>query len=297
MPIGWMKAATVQANKPKYSIISLLKKKFAVTIEGRDRSVVHASDITKPNFCPRQWAFLDMSKVKALPEHHSLAMGVTYTMGLVTERVFIEDWLGSSAIGNWQCRRCGNQKTMCGKPLNGCGLSTDCLWMYNQMVVVDPAYNTSGAIDCIIDLGAPLWVVTEIKTLNPDDFEKMVVPQPEHRLRTALYLKILSTSVYKDKINLLEARVIYISRGYGKKNLQWDEIMPFKEFVVERDDASIKDSLQKAKALKMFREEGVMPSGICATAIDKYAKNCTMCSACFSGQYPAQFKWEVLVVE
>jgi hypothetical protein len=77
-------------------------------------------------------------------------------------------------------------------------------------------------------------------------------------------------------------------------NAEWGEILPFKEFVVERDDDGIKPYLQRAKGLRIFREEKKMPSGICATATDKYAKKCEHCKACFSGDHPAQVDIDTL---
>ena len=37
-------------------------------------------------------------------------------------------------------------------------------------------------------------MVTEVKTMNPTEFEPILVPFPEHRLRTNLYLWILEQS-------------------------------------------------------------------------------------------------------
>jgi hypothetical protein len=36
--------------------------------------------------------------------------------------------------------------------------------------------------------------------------------------------------------------VLYISRGYGKLNAEWNEILPFKEFVVKRNDLDRNDT-------------------------------------------------------
>ena len=82
----------------------------------------------------------------------------------------------------------------------------------------------------------------------------ILVPFPEHRLRTNLYLWILEQSKHphKEKICTSEARVLYMSRGYGKLNAEWNEILPFKEFVVKRNDADLAEFLKRAAALKLF---------------------------------------------
>ena len=64
---------------------------------------------------------------------------------------------------------------------------------------------------------------------------------------------------------------------------EWNEILPFREFIVKRNDADLAEFLKRAKALKTFREGAVMPLGICTTALDKIAKQCSVCQPCFSG--------------
>jgi hypothetical protein len=80
--------------------------------------------------------------------------------------------------------------------------------------------------------------------------------------------------------------VLYVSRGYGKKHATYGEILPFKEFVVTRDDEAVRPYLLKGKAIKIFKDTGQMPAGICKTMVDNPAKTCTTCTACFSGKYP-----------
>lgn len=294
--MSWLKVAMLQSNTPKESIIAVLKKNLGGYETGRSREQLHASDITSSEFCPRQWAFLDLKAVKAEEKWIPTALRVTFDMGLAAETLFVEEWAGSHAVGNWKCRKCGDQRTMVPKPIGFCKDGTKHWWEYVQIIVEAPEYGLTGSIDCLFDVDTPKLMVTEIKTMNPVEFEKIIVPLPEHRLRTNLYLKLIAESnhPYKDKFNLLEARVVYISRGYGKMNTTWDEILPFKEHIVMRDDAALVPFLQRAKALKMFRDEKGMPSGICSTALDKIAKKCNCCTYCFSGKFEPVVKWETL---
>lgn len=295
---GWLKNAIHQSNKPKESIIGLLRQVLGGTQKGRDRSVLHASDVTKTNFCARKWALDDLQGTKTGAEYVGVAQDVTYRMGTATEKLLVEEWLAEYVVGNWMCRRCSIQRSMCKWPGGFCKDGSRHWWEYLQFRMDAPEYGLTGGIDAIFDVGSPRWLVGEIKILNVEDFEKIVVPQPEHRLRTNLYLKLIaeSNSAYRDKFNLTEARVLYVSRGYGKMNAQWNEVLPFKEFVVQRDNSELQDMLQKAKALKIFRETAQMPSGICATALDPVAKKCKRCKECFSGAYPAELKVESLTV-
>jgi hypothetical protein len=289
---GWLKSAVIETNQPKESIITVLRKKLGGYEEGRKRDVVHASDITKADFCPRQWAFLDLDgKENGHGQYIPTALRVTFDMGRALEKTLIEDWAGDTVVGNWECRRCLALRSMCVKPKNGCGKSTDCIWEYRQVYVESPVTGVIGSLDALFDVGTSKLLLTELKTMNATEFDAIVAPLPEHRIRTNLYLKLVaeSNSAYKNLINLHEGRVFYVSRSYGKKHDGYNgEILPFKEFVVLRDDAALKPVLQKATQLKIFREQKLMPSGICATALDKAAKNCSSCKSCFSGSHPSQ---------
>jgi hypothetical protein len=284
-----------KVTKPKQSIISVLKQTLGGSQPGRSMKVLHASDVTQTDFCPRRWAFFDLFEKDPPMDTVSTAMDMTYRMGTVTERLLVEEWAGEAVVGNWRCRWCGDKRSMVPKPDGYCGGQAPWptprkhWWQYCQMVVEAPEYDIQGGLDALFNIGAPQLVVTELKTLNPVEFDSILTPFPEHRLRTNLYMWILdhSQNPYKDKINTTEARVLYISRGYGKMNAEWNEILPFKEFVVKRNDADLAEFLKRAAALRVFRKVGHMPHGICSTALDKIAKKCSVAQACFSGTYPA----------
>jgi hypothetical protein len=292
-----------QQAAPKESVIGVLKKAMGGVRPGRDRSLIHASDITRPEFCPRQWAFHDLQGLKAKSEYLSVATAATYDIGNLTARTLIERWAGEYVVGNWECERCEQWRTLTTKPKGICpdakGKNRDHLWKYHEFGVRAPEHGVVGSIDALFLTGTPLLRVTELKIMAPEDFEQILVPRPEHRIRTSLYLKLIAESetTYKSRFNLHNATVLYVSRGHGKANPDWkkpsgkDEVLPFKEFHIERDDEITKPPLQKAKALKIFRETAQMPTGICATALDKYAKTCDCCKICFSGDYKPQVHW------
>jgi hypothetical protein len=287
--MSWLHNAIHQTLRPKQSIIGVLKRQLGGPQPGRSMKIVHASDVTKIDFCPRRWALFDLFEKEAQTQYVATAMDVTYQMGQHAETLVVEEWAGEAVIGNWMCRYCNDQRSMVPKPGGCCKDGRKHWWRHIQMVVEAPEYGIQGGVDALFNVDAPQLVVTEVKTMNPTEFEGILAPLPEHRLRTNLYMWILANSKHphKEKINTHEARVLYISRGYGKLNAEWNEILPFKEFTVKRNDLDLNEFLKRAKALKVFREQGLMPGGICATALDKIAKNCSVCPACFSGKYPA----------
>lgn len=295
--MSWLKQATLKLNKPpKESIIARLRGNLGGPRQGRSRESLHASDITKSDFCPRRWALLDAKGITHTSEFISVALDATFDMGLAVETLVVEHWAGKYSIGNWQCRLCGEYRSMCSKPDGYCKSGTRHWWKYQQIVIEAPEFGVIGSLDCLFDVGVPKLRVTELKILSTEEFEKIVAPLAEHRLRTSLYLKLLAESnhPFKDRFNLHEGNVVYVSRGYGKLNPQWNEILPFKEFEVQRDDSTLKPALQKAKAVKLFREQQQIPNGICTTALDKVAKKCSVCQECFSGKYTATIQWESL---
>lgn len=288
--MSWLKTATLNAQTPKVGVIDALRQNMGGYQLARSIEVLHASDTTKPGFCPRHLALLMLHEQTKKDEYIGTALQATFDVGKLTAAVLVEKWMGQKAVGNWSCERCGSQVTMQAKPNTPCSSKYGShRWEYVEPVFVSKEYGISGSLDLLADIG-PKLIVTELKIMKGEDWEKLLAPLPEHRERTALYLKLVadSDSVYKDLINVHEARVLYISRAYGKKHVQYNDILPFKEFVVTRDDACLEPLLKKAKQVKIFKEQKLMPQGICNTALDKYAKGCTTCTACFSGKYPPQ---------
>lgn len=294
---SWLKKATIASQAPKTGVIDILRANIGGYQKARSHKVTHASDTTKGTFCPRHVALLLSLEQDKKDEYTGTALEATFAMGRVTAKTLVEEWMGQKAIGNWECCRCGVQVSMQAKP----HASVDCpskwgkhRWEYVEPNFVSTEFGVSGSIDVLADMG-PKWSVVELKIMKAEDWDALLTPLPEHRHRTAMYLQLIadSDSKYKDMINLHEGRILYVSRGYGKKHPAYGDILPFKEFVVTRDDEAVRPYLLKGKAIKIFKETGKMPAGICKTALDKPAKGCTTCTACFSGAYPVT--QEVLV--
>jgi len=290
--MSWLKVAVANAQAPKKGVIDLLRKNLGGWQPARDIQVLHASDITKPRFCARKWVILREEHKPLKDQYVTAALQATFDVGNATARLVVEEWMREYAIGNWFCASCGATASMTSKPgTSGCSSHSGTHhWRYVEPVFVSPQFGISGSVDLLADLGGHKWQVVELKILNVDDFATIKVPLPEHRIRTNLYLKLIadSSSVWKDRINLHEGRVLYVSRGYGKKHETLDEILPFKEYVVKRDDKDLIPYLQQGMAVGMG-QKGVYPSGVCSTALDKQAKACSVCKQCFSGMYKATF--------
>ena len=278
-----------EANKPATSIIDLMMKNVGGFYPSRGYTTIHASDITKDDFCPRKVALIDTSKLENKEEYIGTALKATFDVGNMTAHLFKNQWAGQHIWGNWTCVRCRKAVSHCKKPTKTqCASGGHCSWEYEEIPFVCTETAVSGSLDALMDLGASKLFITELKIIRYEDFAKLVAPLAEHRIRTNLYMRIVekSASAYHNRINLQEARVLYISRGFGKKSDSHNEILPFKEFVVKRDDEALIPYLDKAQRVNLFRKTGKMPYGICTTMLSPFAKGCPVSKLCFSGKFP-----------
>lgn len=287
MTISWLKNK-LSATPTSKSVIDILKKNMGGWEKARDHTTVHASDITKEGFCPRQLALLDITKKTKKDQYINTALRATFDVGNMTSDLFRERWAGDAAHGFWACRTCGTKSKFGTKPTHNCS-SHPSVWTYVEPQFFSTKYQISGSIDVLLDLEEPKLVVTELKIMSPTEFEKLAAPLSEHRIRTNLYMELIegSDSPLKERINLTEAKVVYVSRAFGKKNPETGEILPFREFTVKRDSAGLAPYFAKATEVRVFKEQGVLPVAICNTAMDTNAKNCSVCAECFSGKFQA----------
>ena len=89
--MNWLKKAVVDANAPKFGLIDVMNKNLGGYSPARSHEVVHASDVTKPHFCPRKYALWDVLKKFPKDEYASTAMQATYDVGNATARLVVEN--------------------------------------------------------------------------------------------------------------------------------------------------------------------------------------------------------------
>lgn len=277
--------ATIIA-KPK-ELIEILIGNLEGKYPARSHFTVHASDITRDSFCPRQTALLDITGKCKKPQWQETAQTATYDVGNAISDLVREKWLIGHAVGDWICRSCGHKVLFTKQPPEcfACGGTS---LRYDEVRFEDPIFGFSGGIDVLVDTGSPLLEVVEIKIITPVDFEKLQGPLAEHRLRTNLYLNLIKNSQHpdKDRINTETGKVLYVSRAWGKKHLQYGKILPFKEFVVESNHSDLIPFLKKALDVKKWRDHKIMPAGVCDTSYCQTAKTCSVIKECWSGKFP-----------
>lgn len=263
----------------------------------RDPEVIHASDLTDENFCAREQVLRRLTG-KGYDRPVTAALSMVYHLGRNSQALLTNLLaVAGVVVGNWRCRTCNHLEEFRG-PVSACPECDSDQVVYEEMRFTSKANGASCGVDVLFrPPGAKKLIVVEIKGYQKDDFKKLVMPLWEHRLRTALYLRIIAESDHpaKNEIDTAQARVLYMCKdGYGQQDediKDWrlgdGKWSPFKEYVVDRDDESTEYLAQLAARVTQFRKEGVMPYGVCPTQFVRRAKGCAVVHECFGGKYPA----------
>lgn len=302
--------AIKQSKDQGKSIKHLIHSSLAGWEAPRPHGVIHASDLMKDKeFCPREWAFLDLGIVKKKGDFVGTALRITFDHGRDMEWRLRNEWLRSHMVGYWECGVCGHVHETFGKAPKikcpKCGWGHQ--WEYHEVRLVDKESGISGGIDGFVDIGQQKLRLLEIKSMDKDEHKKLMAPLAEHRFRTALYLKLADHSdlPQTDRIDQQEGTILYVSKSFGFKDETLKEagikdspFSPFKEFSVSRDDALVAIPVAKATALTFYRNKVAsggsagLPCGICHNGLCKRAQQCTAVGPCFSGSYPATITWK-----
>jgi len=280
------------------SLVELLNTRLAGRREKRSHKIVHVSTVTDSDlgFCPRQFALLDLLEQKLPAEYINAATQVAFDNGSALHDLCRNKWLRHDVIGMWQCAECGEKRHFSKLPttVDAGNKNHHHVWEYHEEVFVDHETGVSGSIDFFVDLGNKKITPVEAKSIDKDQFAKLAGPMAKHRIRSQMYLALIdrvATKEVKEQIDLTHARILYISKGFGKKSPDMGKvILPFREFSIQRNDVAVAPYFELARQLHLRRKGGPMPKVICVNHLDRRAQPCPVAKACFSGKYPAGVK-------
>lgn len=294
----------LQSLKKPVSIKMMIHSKLAGWEPGRDDGIVHASDLMKDlEFCPREWALRIAEKVKPKAQFIGTAMQITFAHGRDMEWRLRNEWLAEVAVGHWKCEVCHSTFEEFGKkPKVACKKCGYHRWEYKEINFISPYSGVTGGVDLLVDVGEPKHRILEIKSMDKDQHKALKAPLAEHKARTSLYLKLAEESPIdgSERINTKTAHIIYVSKSFGFADTSMKDagvsdapFSPFKEFVIERDDSLTANLLERARMVKLFRENaGIgMPCGICANGLEKRAQSCSVVKYCWNGTHPGVVTW------
>lgn len=288
--------AAAEPNSLRYK----LHKQIRNTKPGRDLKNLHASDMTK-GFCPRERQIINLKEMGPKDEWNQASLQMVYDLGNAVERIVIHHASEAClAYGDWRCDQCNRIHAWCERPTrcNDC----DCARLsYHGRRFYSAASGISCGIDLLVRGFGPKLRVVEIKSVQKDDFRKLVAPLAEHKIRTNLYMRIVSESGDPDAqlIDTEQAFVMYVDKGgYGildgevaKWKLGDRGYSPFKEFVVKRDDAQTDGMCERAATYRKAIFDKVICAGICVGPTDAPAKSCRVAQDCFSNKFPVGAKY------
>ncbi len=277
----------LEVQESKCDLIALLQENLVKPEEPRPFSDLRASMLTgEPEFCPREVALADITGAQPKAKYIPAALRATFDVGLATEQTVAEKWLGDRAVGHWECLRCSFTTDFTKRPQKciACGGPR---FKYRQ-VGFRGIHDIGGSVDLIVDFDLGKHMAVEIKIIAGDMFADLKAPLAEHRVRTNLYLHLMrtSTSPIKERMNLDRAKILYVSRGHGKKHGVKGVVLPFLEFDVKYEPQSLTPYLEKAQAVKIYRDTKKIPKGICPTSFVGRVKSCCCVKECWSGKFP-----------
>jgi hypothetical protein len=291
----FLTAEVAKAAKSK-SLKAALHKQLSGPQPARSLKRIHASAVTKNDFCGRFYALSDLVNHQQKDEWLSTSESVTYHLGRVLQDSIV-NWLADAglAVGHWRCLSCNWTHVFCRRPVSceKCGVR---VFRPIEVTCKSQVSGIGGSFDCLANMGEPKLRLVEIKTMDKDQFKGLGAPLLEHSLRTKLYLRLMdeSDSPWLDRIDTSAAVVLYVSKGgYGVADYSLaelginDKFSPFKEFLVQRDDASTQNVSNKGTAVSEWRKGNApLPPRLCADALAKDAKWCPLRNVCWSDAFP-----------
>lgn len=291
------------------SLKALLLRNLTRNDPPRSLARIHMSDLTnnENEYCPREVILLQKLGLNRKSKYLPASLSYTFDEGRDKQSRLNNDWLVNEMVGDWKCSSCGDVRSFCKKPKGACPDTMTskfkCNWVYEECRFQHVPSKASGGIDGLVDFKKGKLRLIECKIMSKDEFKALVAPLAEHKLRTQAYLRAVAESDHlcKDHVELSEAHIIYMIRGYGCKDEDGD-MTPFKEYTVQRDDARVDYLFARAHAVTACRttladktKEGVasyrMPGGVCSNAMCKRAAKCSVSKECFSGKYPLEVTW------
>jgi len=285
------------------SLLAYIHSTISGYSPGRSFDIIHASDVTKPEFCARRRALQIIEQDKPNDEFLTTCQRKVFDEGRLYESHLRETWCGDIAVGDWICGWCNYEHLAVRKPGSCAHCRRNAPMVYRELRFRSQFTGVSCGVDTLLLLpGKNLLTMVEVKTIaahSPQKdtpiFKELTAPLAEHRARSSWYLKLIRDSGHPlaQFVDTQEALVFYISKGYGETTPELsllgvlDKMTPFKEFWITRDDQLAEIYDKKAQPLGDFMRTGVVPGRCCETKEDRMAAKCPKKDACFSTVYPA----------
>lgn len=242
----------------------------------RDEAVaIHASGVY--SLCSRLHAIANRDNLGVGVNYIPPERGLTFEIGKHIQDIVIEH-LSEVLIGMWACRGCNT--VLAGKQPNKCP-ACSCTNKNLEYKEVSLKYKVGNfdvvcSFDGFIQKRGNEVYPLEIKSLKPDDFDKLTIPSVAYvyQVNSCLWLaKKAVNKLFPYKINTDKAYIMYIRKTESKSPVKVFEITPSK-IVFSTLNKAVKD-------LKAYSKTGKLPERICNSEMHLMAKNCKLKEICW----------------
>ena len=162
----------LSAMHPERGVKYYLHAQLAKWEPARPIKTIHASALTKTGveFCPREYALMDLLKIKPANEFVPTATAVTWAQGRLGQDQLV-GWLADAgrAVCDWKCAACGTVAKLMKRP-PACSTCQCKVLLPIEPRFISLVSGASCGVDTLADLGYPKLRVVEIKTVLKDEF-------------------------------------------------------------------------------------------------------------------------------
>ena len=237
---------------------------------------IHSSSLE--NFCARRAAILD--KTNSVPrEYVQGSMKIVWKIGRAVETHIREALISSlgkkNFYGEWSCK-CGSLKHRGQWADKTCSVCNTQANDYNELTIYNEEYKIANNPDLVSVSKNKQHMVTEIKSMNGPDFDKLEEPLTSHVRQANRYVRFkrMNGDITSGKVSIIYARKDFLYNGV------------YKVFTVDVDTKAFEtvfnEELDQAKKLReYFKTEELPEREFCASAMSPMAKKCPACNDCF----------------
>ncbi len=242
---------------------------------------LHLSAILK-SICQRQVRFSDENPDKKVYDNVTGGHRVMWKLGRAVESHIRESYIkgvkGEGVYGVWECDCRALSKTgFYDATWAECGRCRKKANTYKEFTVYDHEAGVVGNPDFLIDIGGVMYIV-EIKSMNPEDYDALAAPLPDHIYQAAGYRRLMNGNDFD-----VAPQVIIV---YCTKKFKFGS--PYKEFHVDVDKEGFNNVLDGAWTVaahvRESRRKGTIPAErVCKNASSPMARNCPHVTDCMQG--------------
>lgn len=203
----------LDAKKSEALLLGSVDRHLQLRPNDRDHTVLHASEMADPQWCPRaSWLRLS-GAVPVEPEALRLRSSLVFAEGHDIHAKW-QGWFQEMGVlwGNWECLRCGAwQLGVWARelPEQNCWDHNPHFWKYDEVPLIDPDITIlEGSADGVVLASSGEEVLLEVKSIgpgtmrllglaeegdDPDDtsaFSRISRPMRSHLVQTQIYLRL-----------------------------------------------------------------------------------------------------------